>query len=386
MSEPNRVLPSRLIQLVARFRPDIDGVGEAALNLASALLQHYGIGSDILVYLPPRPAPELAIPDALPFTVERLNGANPATVDRAIAHAAEAESGRPTLLLHYVSYGYSLHGTPFWLASAMERFVRRGGRLITVFHELYALPRFPSRTFLTSRIQRAVFRRLLAASHAAFTSSEDFIAMAERDNAKHRPIGLIGICSNAGEPVNPRPLLKRARRLAVFGRFATRQQLYAQHAAELKQIAGHLGINEIADIGPVDDPDWFKANVAGPLGSLIRSYGTLPVPEASRLLEDSILGALSYSYALRGKSGVFAAYQAHAAAILLFPEEDNRGAPEPGGWTLTVSDLLALPAKSGGERLQWAASAAYEHYRVHRSARAMAQAVIPALERNASAS
>jgi hypothetical protein len=386
VAESTAGLPSRLIQLVARFRPDIDGVGEAALNLASALLQHCGIRSDILVYLPPRPAPELAVPDAFPFSIERLSGANPATVDRAIARAAEAESGPPTLLLHYVSYGYSPHGTPLWLASTMERFVRRGGRLITVFHELYALPRFPTRTFFTSRIQRAVFRRLLAASHAAFTSSEDFIAMAERDNVKHRPIGLIGICSNAGEPVNPCPLLKRARRLAVFGRFATRQQLYARHAAELKQIAEHLGIHEIADIGPVDDPDWFEANVTVPLAPLVRSYGTLPVPDASRLLEDSILGALSYSYALRGKSGVFAAYQAHATAILLFPEDDKRGAPEPGGWTLTAADLLALPAKSGGERLQWAATAAYEQYRLHRSARAMAQALVPALERTASAS
>jgi hypothetical protein len=374
-------LPSRLIQLVARFRPDADGVGETALRLADALLQRHGLTSDFLVYNPPRPEPALEIPPGFPHSIERLGSNAGAAFDQAVNRLQASSQQAPVLLLHYASYGYSRHGVAFWLPSALRRFSANGGRVVTLFHELYAGGRFPSKVFFTSELQQWIFRRTLAASDAAFTSSEDFLEAIRRSNSARRPVGLIGICSSAGEPEEPRPLRERSRRLAVFGRFATRKQLYELHLRELEQLARHLGIEEIADIGAVDDARWMEENVLRPLGPLVRSYGTVSVAEASRLLEDCVAGALAYRAKLTGKSSVFAAYQAHAMAIVLFPEAEQGSERSAEGWPLAAEELFAIPATSPqlAERLQVAASLGHAHYQRHRSVRAMAEIVLPAL-------
>jgi hypothetical protein len=378
-------LPGRLIQMVSRFRPDADGVGEFALRLADILSNEHRIPGDLLVYNPPGPEPELGLSAGVPHAVKNLKAGGGAALNQALDRYAASSASSPVLLLHYVSYGYSPHGTPFWLPEALERFTAGGGRLLTFFHELYALPRFPARTFFTSGLQRRIFRRVLAASEVAFTSNEEFMAAAQRDNRRNRPIGLVGICSTAGEPENPQPLAQRARRLAVFGRFLSRRRLYSNQLDGLERIARHLEIEEIADIGAIDDRAWMDENVLRPMGRLVHPYGTLSLEAASRLLEDSLVGALDYSYGLRGKSGIFAAYQAHATPILLFPEKDGREQPPPGGWTLGADDLLALPPGRDAQldRLQRAADEGRADYLRHRSARAMAEKVLSVLQAGA---
>lgn len=379
-------LPGRLIQVVARFRPDVDGVGEAALNLANALHREHGVGTDFLVYNAPKVQPIVELGEDFPHALKRVSGCGADAFSTALESMTSSGSMAPVLLLHYVPYGFSPQGTPTWLPECLERFAGRGGRLITLFHELYALPRLFSRTMLSSWLQRRIFRRVLAASEFAFTSSEDFLALIQKQNRGHSA-RLIGICSNAGEPENPPPLAKRTRRLAVFGRFVTRKNLYANHLHSLERIVRHLDITEVADIGPIEDPAWLEKQVAGRFGGLLKSYGTLGFAAVSRLLEDSMVGALGYPYQFRGKSGIFAAYQAHAMAILLFPVPGVAEAREPGSWTLSAQELLALPAQSPAlrDRLQMAASAGLEHYRQSRSAHAMAETVLPALRAMGSA-
>jgi len=380
VNEPMPGLPVRLIQLVARFRPDVDGVGEAALNLADALLREHGIRSDFLVYNAPKQEPILALPGGFPYALERVSGGGADALDSALDSMAAFDKRAP-MLLHYVPYGFSTQGTPTWLPGCLERFRDRGGRLITLFHELYASPRLFSRTMMTSWLQRRIFRRVLAASEFAFTSSEDFLTLIQAQKRQGQAAQLIGICSNAGEPEHPRQLEERKRRLAVFGRFVTRKNLYANHLDSLERIVRHLGIEEVADIGPIEDPAWLKEFVAGRFGSLLKSYGTLSVDEVSRLLEDSVAGAIAYPYHLRGKSGILAAYQAHAMAILLFPVPGEAESREPGSWSLSAEELLALPTQSSTlrSRLQKAAGAAHEHYRRNRSAHSMAETLLPAL-------
>ncbi|MGB6688242.1 MAG: hypothetical protein WBE76_10405 [Terracidiphilus sp.] len=382
MTEAKPGLPARIIQVVARFRPDADGVGETALNLANVLLGDHGVRSDFLVYNSPHPEPALEIADDFPHTIKRVLGAGAAPFNSALDRLAAAHGPAPVMLLHYVPYGYSRQGVPTWLPPAMERFTGRGGRLLSLFHELYALPRFPSRTLFTSWLQRRIFRRLLAASEFVFSSSQDFLEVIARNNYLRRPASLIGICSSAGEPENPKPLDQRARRLAVFGRFTTRKRLYENHLPQLAQVARHLGIEEIADIGAIEDPRWFDDQVAGRLGPLLRSYGTLGVSSASRLLEDSLVGVLDYPCFLRGKSSIYAAYQAHAAAILLFPAPGPADPHDEENWPLGADELLALPAQSPAlfDRLRDAAAAGHRHYRRHRSARSMVDTLLPALK------
>lgn len=379
MTDLTSGLPSRLIQLVARFRPDTDGVGEAALRLADVLWQEHRVPTHFLVYSGPQADAGLELPQPFAHTLEYLGSG-----DNALESALEpflAQGQRPMLLLHYVSYGYSSQGTPTWLAPALEHFIARGGRVVTLFHELYATPRLFSRTLFTAGLQKRIFRRLLALTEAAFTSSERFLELAEEENWKKRPIRLIGICSTTGEPENPSPLSTRARRLVVFGRFATRRQLYEMHPALLRRLVQHLAIGEIADVGPIDDPAWFEANAAAPLHGLLHSYGTLAVPQASELFAHSLAGALVYPAHLLSKSSIFAAYQAHAMAIALFPDGTPERPSNTAGRFLRPETMLSMPAQSPAllDEMQQTATRGLEHYRRYRSARSMVETLLPAL-------
>jgi hypothetical protein len=99
------------------------------------------------------------------------------------------------------------------------------------------------------------------------------------------------------------------------------------------------------------------------------------------LLEDSLLGALDYPCFLRGKSGIYAAYQAHATPILLFPAPESPTPRDTGNWPLDAGELLALGAQSPAlfERLRESAAAGYGHYQRHRSARSVAETLLPAI-------
>jgi hypothetical protein len=373
-------LPPRILQLVPRFRPDTDGVGDCALTLGNALLKSYGVSSDFLVYNSARSHSKLETPDLFSHTLQRLGGGKAGPLNRALDEAIAKSSHPPILLLHYVSYGYSQNGTPWWLPGAVERFIGKGGRFVGLFHELFATGRFPSRTFFSSWLQRRIFQRLLTQSEAAFTSNQEFLARIESEDSRHRPVSLIGICSNVGEPDHPKPLTLRRRRLAVFGQFLTRKSVYSQFLPDLLRVADHLGLEEIADIGPVDAPDWMEQHVYRPLGGRVHSYGTQSFAATSTLLEDSILGVVPYRYAMRWKSGVFAAYQAHAMAILLLQHKDEVE-PEPreqNDWCYSLDQLLALAPGSLLE-MQDAATAGFDHYQQFRSSRSMAETILPAL-------
>ena len=50
------VQPTRILQIVPRLTPDVDGVGDYALQLANQLLDRHSILSDFLVF---RPNPKL---------------------------------------------------------------------------------------------------------------------------------------------------------------------------------------------------------------------------------------------------------------------------------------------------------------------------------------
>lgn len=381
ISQSARHLPSRLIQLVPRFRPDADGVGECALILGNALLKDYGLPSTFLAYKPPHPQSILEMPNPFPHTLESLAEGEAAALNRVLDKVIESSSEPPVLLLHYVSYGFSRNGTPGWLAGSMERFVKRGGRFLCFFHELYATGKFPSKVFFTSRLQRRIFLRLLEQSEASFTSNEEYRERIAMESKTPRSVGLVGICSNVGEPENPKPLVSRRRRVAVFGQYFTRKHLYSSYLHVLLKVLDHLELDEIADIGPVDEPEWMEKNVYRQLGSRVQSFGTQTNEAISRLLEDCVLGAVPYRYAMRWKSGIFAAYQAHALPILLFPHYRDEVEPEPrepGDWCFSADQLLALAPGSPAE-LQSAATRGFDHYQKFRSSRQMAKTILPAL-------
>src|SRR5262245_42265036 len=105
-----RAQVTSIVHLVPRLGAASNGVADYARALAAALDSQHRIRSQIIES---RSAAALAGP------LERC--------DR--------------LLLHYVNYGYSPRGCPFWLVRGLSgwRRQRPQARLLTVFHELYAL-------------------------------------------------------------------------------------------------------------------------------------------------------------------------------------------------------------------------------------------------------
>ena len=265
VSEKNSILQDdrHLIQVAPYFPPDVDGLGEFALHLGDALLQQSGIQSDFIIWKTQKDS-GTATNNTL-YRVERINEPNRFALRQAL-DARLRQFCVPTLLLHYTSYSYSKEGLPWWLPNVLHRFKARGGRVVVFFHELYAKGRFPSKTWLSSWLQKRIFHKLLAMSDAAITSNEGYLEEIQAHTNSNCALMLAGIGSNVGELSAITPLEKRSRRLVIFGLWVTRLRLYERHMTQLIELAERLEINEIADVGNIDDPAPMLAQVKNKLG------------------------------------------------------------------------------------------------------------------------
>jgi hypothetical protein len=373
-------LPSRLIQLVPRFPPDLDGLGDCAIALGDALWKHYAVATDFIVWKEARQVPELTVPggEDYPHRVFRIHKRSPRELAKVLDTFID-EDHQPVLLLHYTSYAYSDQGTSWWLPGVLKQFVRRGGRVIGFFHELYAVGKFPSKTWASSRWQHRIFRELLELCVAAITSNSEYLEQMKRDNVARHPLLQGGVCSNVGELDSPAPFAGRPRRLLVFGKYLTRVALYQQHMTALQKILTHLDIEEIADVGEIGSMRDTLTRYSGPLEGKLRIYGPLPVEEVATLMTQSVAGAVNYRYSLRSKSGVVGAYQAHALPVVLFAPPGEPDAVGPDLDCLSPAQILAEEKDSARltSLLENAADAGFTFYRKHRSCASIILQILP---------
>jgi hypothetical protein len=104
------------------------------------------------------------------------------------------------IVLHYVNYGYSRKGVPFWLPPNLRRLQQASGaKLITVFHELYASGSWRQSAFWLRPLQMRVARSVALLSDICIVSSE----VARQQLAQLAPkiqIIVHPVFSNFGEP------------------------------------------------------------------------------------------------------------------------------------------------------------------------------------------
>lgn len=377
-------LPRRLIQIVPRFRPDADGLGEFALCLGDALWRQCAVPSDFVVWSPPRPVPELPIlsGDQFPHRVYPSLQRHRERFRDALRQAG-SQSEKPVALLHYTSYAFSSQGIAWWLPRLLREFVHEGGRIVTFFHELYAVGKFPNKTWLSSGLQRHIFREVLALSSAAISSNDLYMRQMAEDNRNRRPLAFAGICSNVGEAQTLPPLSGRIPRLAVFGLAPSRRRLYEQHLSVLVQLAQHLRVEEVADIGSEGEWPQLREEISARLGEAgvrFKVHGPLPATEVGDLLSHSLAGAVNYSSGMHLKSGIVGAYQAYALPVILFrPVADRESSAKPDPTYLTPQALLAQRTDME-QMLNAAGRAGFEFYREHRSYDAILRQVLPWLQ------
>jgi hypothetical protein len=296
----------RVLQIVPHLPPPYEGVGTYAAALAGAL----GGEARFLVGDP-----------AWPGTA---NGARavPARTAAALLAAIGAEE---TVLLHYANYGYQARGCPEWLIAGLAGW---RGRLVTVFHEIWASGPPWTSSFWLRPAQRRLAATLARRSEALATTLDIYAGML-RPWSHGREIAVLPVFSTVGEPAAVPPFGERARRIVVFGGAGVRSRAYGRFLPELAKAAAALGAGEILDVGP---PLPLPA-AAG--GVPIRPLGVLPAGEVSALLLGSAAGFLAYPPDFLPKSTIFAAYCAHGVLPLCAwdREGDRRAAAGAPCWT-----------------------------------------------------
>jgi hypothetical protein len=230
-----------------------------------------------------------------------------------------------------------------------------------------------------SWLQKRIFRQILALSDSAITSNEGYFKEIATFNQHKCSLLLTAIGSNVGELSTNVPLAKRSRRLVIFGLWVTRLRLYERHMDGIKKLADLLQIDEIADVGNIDDPAPMLKQAKNELGDRMKIYGRLPASEISLLMADSVVGVANYNYALRSKSGVVAAYQAHGVPCVLFSPIGETSIGLLSGECLSASQVIATPQTELFELLAKASEAGFADYQTNRSFDAVAKKIAPVL-------
>jgi glycosyltransferase involved in cell wall biosynthesis len=290
----------KIITIVPRLPPSIDGVGDYALQLAQVLRRQHQIETEFIVCDP-------SWQGTVPFPVQVLT-ADAATelFDRLCRSSASI------VLFQLSGYGYhkwSLYG---WIVDALQRWQRQYGnqvKLVTMFHELYKPMGWrPWRhRFWFGPEQKALIKRLSRSSDGVLTNCAAYaIELVQLSGGRHSAIPVLPVFSNIPVPEWLPRLADRPRRLVVFGLDGTRARVYNQAIDALNEFCLQFGIESVVDVGAPTGLD-LAARLAVPVVAM--GYQS---PEAvSELLRQAIAGWTLYDANLLSKSGIFAAYCAH---------------------------------------------------------------------------
>jgi hypothetical protein len=348
-----------LIQIVPALPPATNGVGDYALAVAGAMRRELGLETRFVVGNPAWQGPE----EVDGFSVRKVAARSAEGLEETLLEAARG--GESRVLLQLSGYGFSGRGCPWWLMHGLRRWRAKqtNGRLVTMFHELYATAPPWKTTFWVSPAQRMVVQGIARSSDVAVTNIERYRNRLERfDPSKRGSVEALAVPSNVGEPLEPGELVTRARSMVVFGQPGSRKRSYATQLAALQRACEMLGISEIHDLGESFD------GIPERVGSVpVKRHGVMEACQLSALLSSSMAGFVDYPPEYLGKSGVFAAYCAHRLlAVLAVPAEGGRAAAD--GIECGLHYYGAGRRESAGiapEKRQAIADAGWKWYRGH---------------------
>ncbi len=344
----------RIIAIVPRLPPAVDGLGDYGLNLARQLRQDFGLETEFVVGTPSWSG-EASVEG---FGVKQV----PVRSRAALLELLPTEPhSRATVLLHYVGYGYARRGSPVWLVEALEHW-KKGGtrRLVTMFHELYAFGPIWTSQFWTSPLQRSLAKRLVRLSDRCLTSKQGYADIITKfSQGKHPQVNATPVFSTVGEPRDLPDLKERPRRLVVFGAGGARSRVYQRSRLALERTCRELEIVEIIDIGPFLNFEIEPVN-----GVPVVTMGIKSPHEISSLLSSSAVGFFDYSIEYLAKSTIFAAYSSHKLLpVGVFYEGQNMDGLEAGKHYWFADTYEVTMSLGVGEAI---ADHAYTWYQNHR--------------------
>ena len=299
-----------LIHVVPYLPPSISGVGDYAFELARTLRNGHSLDSAFVVC-------DLSYREKKldGFLVESILQHTPGALFDACNHLARAQKSRASaVLIHYVGYGYHSRGAPLWFAQAVRRLKRDVGehavpsRVLTVFHELFAMGRLWESSFWLSPMQRLLAKDIARMSDGIMTNRAASARWLGRARGRMQPCPLhwLPVFSNVGEPAELTAVTERPRTAVIWGSAETRQRIYRTQVALLGEFVRAQGIKELHDIGAT-------ASVFPDFGKHIRTiaHGLLPPDQIGKILRGARFGFFDYNLDYLTKSGIYAAYCAY---------------------------------------------------------------------------
>jgi hypothetical protein len=340
-----------VLQIVPKIPGDRDGVGDYALSLARILSADFGITTSFAV-------------------------------------ASELESSRKNhehVILHYVNYGYQKRGVPFGLLSSLRSLRKNSpGRLVTVFHELYASGLLWQSAFWLQPLQRHVARSIARISDVCLVSSETMLhqlrALWPNVCAEVNPV-----FSNFGEPsiLSDQFSNRDPHRWVICGGTALIERSLHSFRAILNRIPEFFSPRELFVLGGSGNPAT-RALLVDLANVRVDYRPQIDAGEATQVLSTCSFGWLDYFHQpdvpsdVILKSSAFGAMCAHGV-IAIFP---YRGSPIaidgdalPGPYFIDER-FIELPPANDREKIasqiyHWYQRRASSEHRAHTIARAL---------------
>ena len=283
----------KVLQIVPRLKPEVCGVGDYAVSIAIEMREQHGVETCFLVGDPAWNHGN----EVEGFAVERL-------ALRAAGVLAEAitRSQCDTVIVQYSGYGFHQRGAPLWLLRGVA--AASHPKVLTMFHELYAVGPMRSSAFWLSPLMRWIARRLAGLSSHVFASREAAARWLGGGN-----ITVLPIFSSLGEIEHPPLMAKRPNQLALFAYQAGGNAWYWER---LKSTLAVLKPERVLALGRSPNV------VEGACGDLpVVRTGILPAEEVAKHLAACRYGYLSYPAAFLGKSSILAAFAGNALGTIL---------------------------------------------------------------------
>lgn len=334
---------STLLQIVPRIPGEIDGVGDYALTIARKLADQYACSSIFATFK------TLSATTTGGFDVMPLN------------HSLEYSARKfDRLLLHYVNYGFQKRGVPFRLLSILQALRKQHrGKLVTIFHELYASG-WPWRSsFWLQPLQILLAKRVARLSDSCIVSSDNFLRELRR-LAPGAPVELHPVPSGFEEPsLSPDQIANRdPHQWVILGGTALVERSLRSLRWLVSRIPAAIVPQRLFVLGGNENP--VACSLIADLGIESIYRPRIPASEASSILRTCSFVWFDYFHrpgvetSVVLKSSAFAAACAHAV-IPVFPhcgsvveiEGDRLPGPffvEPNGAEVPEVDVRAKVA------------------------------------------
>jgi hypothetical protein len=290
------------------------------------------------------------------------------------------------IVLHYVNYGYHARGLPLGLPSLLRRWKQTcGGRVITIFHELYASAPPWRSAFWLQPIQKSIARAIARLSDACVVSSETMRDLLLRLSPRS-DISVHPVISALGEPIfsTDQVVRRDPHRWVIFGGTHLLQRSLETFRHRLSLIPESLSPHELYVLGGDENPTTLRD--LGEIRDVACHYHPrIEASAASEILSSCSFGWIDYfrqhnvPTAAILKSGSFASYCAHAV-IPILPHEGSvialQGDQLPGPYFVETNraHLPALPDRAK------TSACIYEWYRRHASVEHLAKGIATLLQ------